>query len=352
MAAVAGGVRSALVIDIGWEETVITPIYEYRELAAHRSTRAMRYLGLKMEILLNRARQSSPYAKSLIPVNFEFIQEVVHRAAFIGNVEIDNSAESRRESESQSTNADNAISADPYSLVSMIEIEWPTKRSSRPVKLSGHSVIKCVRSALADTEKPRHQTDDHEMSVPDLLYRALLALPTDIRATCIARVVFQGAGSQIPGLKKMILKSVEGLALKYGWTAVRGEKVESGGKIVAELAQRRTSRPSARHATPITPHEKDYPEQKLQKQREKEAQPYLEGELRQLESLGSWAGASLVTSLKVKGFVEIEREKFLSHGLSGAHRDVDISVVPQRMSGFALGARAQERNNWTLGGWG
>ena len=44
MAAVGAGVRSALVVDMGWEETVITSVYEYRELRTTRTTRAGKML--------------------------------------------------------------------------------------------------------------------------------------------------------------------------------------------------------------------------------------------------------------------------------------------------------------------
>jgi hypothetical protein len=59
-----------------------------------------------------------------------------------------------------------------------------------------------------------------------------------------------------------------------------------------------------------------------------------------------------LATLKIKGFVEVEREKFLSHGLAGAHRDVDISVVPQRQSyGSGVLKTAGDRSSWTLAGW-
>lgn len=42
----------------------------------------------------------------------------------------------------------------------------------------------------------------------------------------------------------------------------------------------------------------------------------VKGVLRGVETLGAWSGASLVTSLRVKGRAEVERETFLSGGMA------------------------------------
>jgi hypothetical protein len=77
------------------------------------------------------------------------------------------------------------------------------------------------------------------------------------------------------------------------------------------------------------------------------------GTIRVVETLGTWAGASLVAKERIKGIVEIERERFLQYGLQGATREKEVSVVPQRMSmvpNMGRGA-AGERASWTLGVW-
>jgi len=74
------------------------------------------------------------------------------------------------------------------------------------------------------------------------------------------------------------------------------------------------------------------------------------GVVRGVESLGAWAGASLVAQLRIRGIVEIEREKFLQHGLQGASREKEVSVVPQRQN-VGPGMKAGDRGSWTLGVW-
>lgn len=89
---------------------------------------------------------------------------------------------------------------------------------------------------------------------------------------------------------------------------------------------------------------------KLEKEKLKRATVEVGGEVRGVETLGAWAGGSLVASLKVKGVVEIERDTFLANGLAGAKRESDMVAATQRMS---LGARTAlgEKNAWTLGNW-
>ncbi|KAL8793871.1 MAG: hypothetical protein Q9195_003597, partial [Heterodermia aff. obscurata] len=58
---VAAGCRSSLVVDIGWSETTVTAIYEYREVHQRRTTRAMKRVTLEMAKMLQKhATQQSP----------------------------------------------------------------------------------------------------------------------------------------------------------------------------------------------------------------------------------------------------------------------------------------------------
>jgi hypothetical protein len=179
-----------------------------------------------------------------------------------------------------------------------------------------------------------------------------LHLPPDIRGLCMSRIIFTGPGATVRGLKECVLVELEALINTDGWTAIRGQHVKSTRRGLAEIAQGRAAPPDARHSVPL-PAGKDYVQEKLQKQTSKNAQSKSPDGFRCIESLGAWTGASLLTSLKVKSVVEIERERFLSHGMSGASRETDISVVPQRMSTVGVGAtKSSDRSSWSLGGWG
>ena len=90
---VAAGLRAALIIDIGWAETVVTGIYEYREVACRRTVRASKLLCQEVLKLLGKiatsARQSlqdnnndkSEKAFEKI-ISFEECEEVMCRMAW------------------------------------------------------------------------------------------------------------------------------------------------------------------------------------------------------------------------------------------------------------------------------
>jgi hypothetical protein len=76
------------------------------------------------------------------------------------------------------------------------------------------------------------------------------------------------------------------------------------------------------------------------------------GTIRGVDTLGAWAGVSLIAQQRIKGIVEVEREKYLKDGLQGATREKDVSVIAQRQSmGPGLSTKGGERASWTLGVW-
>jgi hypothetical protein len=232
-----------------------------------------------------------------------------------------------------------------------VSIDWPCGTSSRPITLPLQILSEPLEAVFFAPDTLAERLDDHEWSLPLVVYRALLSLSPDSRAACMSRIVFVGGGAKIPQLCDRVLTEVKAIVETYSWNAVRGKPVEKQRQKLREIGQGTARPPSARHGVPEAPG-KDYVEEKLQKKAAKDGQVNVQGVLRQVESLGSWAGASLLATLKVKSFVEVEREKFLSHGLAGAHRDVDISVVPQRQSyGSGVLKTAGDRSSWTLAGW-
>jgi hypothetical protein len=352
MAAVAAGVRSALVVDIGWHETVATSMFELREIHTIRTTRAMKTLTQEMGRHLTSLKESDRFGlDKSTEVTFDLVEEIVSRLAWCHPA---NANEVHKVDATLPELGGPSLATDSTSHAAAeatINIDWPSAMSSKPVRLSLHTLSEPFEAVFFAPGTPAEQLDDHEWSLPLLVYKALLSLPPDARAVCMSRIVFVGGGSKTAGLCNRILREVEAIVKRYGWNAVRGNPVEQQREKLKEIGQGRTGPPSARHGVPEPPG-KDYVEEKLQKQAAKDAQVNVQGVLRQVESLGSWNGASLLAGLKIKGFVEVEREKFLSHGLAGAHRDVEISVVPQRQSyGPGVLKPGGDRSSWTLAGW-
>ncbi|KLJ13279.1 hypothetical protein EMPG_11780 [Blastomyces silverae] len=360
MAAISAGLRAALVVDIGWEETTVTGLYEYREIQSKRSTRAMKFLMRKMgSFLTSLAENSQKKDESdnskrdddVIAVSFEWCEEIVTRLAWCkskGNTE-----PTERASEESFPSAEDSQLYDSNVILpsqlgdATTDMNVPFAKFAEPVE-----------EALFAGGVDARNLDDEEMPLDHLVYHTLLALPPDIRGACMSRIIFVGGGSNIPGIRRRIMDEVEFLVGSHGWDPVRGKNVNKRRGQLQEISmnqQRPASSTSNRSTQGDNQSESatNFVDEKLERAN-RDAKPYMRGALRQVESLGPWAGASLVASLKVKGIVEIEREKFLQHGLGGASRDSDLTHMAERRSGYGpgIGRSGGERSSWTLGEWG
>ncbi|GAQ04164.1 hypothetical protein ALT_1485 [Aspergillus lentulus] len=359
MAAVAAGLRSALVVDLGWAETTVSGLYEYREIAAKRSTRAMKSLLQETGKMLTRLASDASRESEVvddITVSFEYCEEVVSRFAWCKPRVGDNAA-SPPESHEETI---------PDSVGNrMVSIPSPSNPNSTYIDIPFSAFAEPVEKVLFAKESAERDLDDEEKSIPLLVYNTLLRLPPDVRGTCMSRIIFVGGGATIPGIRRRVIDEVAAMVNTYGWSPVRGEatqKVEEKllalrlkAPAPAKGGRDNTIEPSESSAVPDTqeneaPEEEvDFIEQKLRRSKDKDMKHQVHGILREVESLGAWAGASLVASLKIRGQVEIEREKYLQHGLAGASRDLDHGHVPDRRSGLRAGG---DRSSWTLAAWG
>jgi hypothetical protein len=345
MVAAAAGVRAALVVDIGWAETTVTAIYEYRDIASKRSTRAMKTLMQRMGRMLSHLDNSTDEETKKdgkISVGFEYCEEVVSRFAWC-----------KFAPEDEDLNKD-------------VSIPSPSNPDSEYVQVPFSQFAKPVEVNFFATGTDEHELDDDETPIHNLIYNALLKLPPDIRGACMSRVIFVGGGSRIPGIRQRILNEVSSLVAEHGWDATRGRAVEEQRKKFQELriTRERSHAPEKKEVdTPDEAHEEsssdekeeeiDFIEQKIRRNQARNSKPFIQGQFRQVESLGAWAGASLVTSLKIRGLVEVEREKFLRDGLTSASRDLDghHHQVADRRSGVRSSVIG-DRSSWTLAGWG
>lgn len=335
MSATAAGLRSALVVDLGWAETTATAIYEYREVITKRTTRAMRSLVQEMGRLLTGLASGNTEkvdSEHKISVGFTYCEEIICRFAW---------CKPRSSNEESAEGSERTISIPSPNNPEQEYCDVPFSKLSEPVD-----------NILFALNVAESELDDEEKSIPLLLYNTLLALPPDARGTCMSRIVFVGGGSRIPGLRGRVVKELSFLIDRHGWSPVRGEAVERQRQRMEQMkfssGANKEEHPVRRDPTSSPDGEKpeiDFVEQKLRRQNKDTPTP-VQGILREIESLGAWAGASLVTSLQIRGMVEIEREKFLQHGLAGATRESE-PPVPDRRSGL----RAGERSSWTLAGW-
>ncbi|PWY80367.1 actin-related protein RO7 [Aspergillus sclerotioniger CBS 115572] len=373
MAVTAAGLRSALVVDIGWAETIISGVYEYREMTVRRSTRAMKSLLQETGRLLTRLSNDSGASQSAdeISVNFELCEEVASRFLWCRPKAVPKSSTENSEQQPAEPHEDDAETTDQRDAPlsdETVSLPYPSGFGTTYIDIPFSKLAEPVEKVLFAEGLAECELDDEEKPLSLLVYNALLSLPPDVRGTCMSRIIFIGGGSNVPGIRQRILKDVASLVEKYGWSPVRGTVIEqqrqklqslslSQSQISAVTKQEAMNEPSdsgtEKSASELQEddEEVDPIEQKIRRNnKEKDVKPPVQGVLREVESLGPWAGASLLTSLKIRGLVEIEREKYLQHGLAGATRELEMhGHAPDRRLGLRTGG---DRSSWTLAGWG
>ena len=390
LSTMVAGLRSGLVIDIGWRETVMTGVYDYREVHEKRSTRAMRMVTMEMARLLERhdTEQMKQVEKPLddlgdesedriVAVDLEQAEEMTTRMAW---------CRSRSRTTPTSSNSQDLptqrinlpIAEDEYKdrakssdLEEDTPVSIPSPSSPRlSIQLPFSAFASPVETALLGSSLPRHDFDDHDQPLHKLIYKSLLSLPPDVRAVCMSRIIFTGGGSKIPGLKARLLAELAALVEARGWDPVEGKAADEMRRRLKEISGNRQAmnakvvetkdttasttkdRPGINTSIPasLAPQVADPIEDKIKREQNKGTKPTLSGVIRGVESLGAWAGASLFVSLRIKGVVEVERDSFLQLGLAGARKDGEAGVAGGTQKGVSRPSLGGQ-TGWTLGPW-
>jgi actin-related protein len=370
LTAVAAGVRSALVVDIGWAETVITAVCEYREVHERRTIRAGKLLSEEMAKVLNTALDDeADTASSPAKVAFEEADEILTRVGWCKSKPKPN-----RRSMYFAARTSPVLEEFEDAMESPDEptVTIPFPRHTPPTDLNvPFALLANPAETLFAPDIALNEFDDHELPMHHIIYRALLSLPMDVRRLCMSRIIITGGGSALPGLKTRILAELEALVSQKGWDSVRSygsasachehflsqkrvnlelRKEEGEDKVSDSLSPNDTPLPAGLQSA-----EQDLIDAKLSHLALKSVPPasLVGGVIRGVDTLGAWAGASLIAQQRIKGIVEIDREKYLQYGLQGASRDKDVSVVPNRqsMAGMGMGRGNGDRASWTLGVW-
>ncbi len=372
---VGAGVRSALVVDLGWSETVVTGIYEYREVSARRSIRGGRTLVEQTHKLLAKhlpGAQENCDGKQEYVLSFEECSDIATRMAWCKPSRVSASAQPASDALATVQEQDEGELGDqPFSkraggTVSIPLRSWQSRTS---LELPFEALAEPCEDAFFDSQYSLTSFDDHELPLHLLVHRTLLLLPVDVRSLCMSRIIFTGGCSNVLGLRKRIFDEVSHLAKARGWDPVQGKGVDQ--LRVNPKLKRRGTRPAGDGPVGVAPQNGGGEEQDgvwhdaantvpevdpidEQLKRRVDPQPRVEGEMRAVESLGAWSGASLVTHLKIPAVATIDREVWLLHGAAGAGKASDVDHKTQRQSlgpgGLIRGSAAGSA--WTLGVWG
>ncbi|KAH8820019.1 hypothetical protein F5884DRAFT_33832 [Xylogone sp. PMI_703] len=381
LSTVAAGVRAALVVDIGWAETTVTAVYEFREVQSLRSIRASKLLVQEMykilaeelhpDILQKDSLEMSGEIEAPYVLSFEECEDIMARLAWCQPAQKKQSSDVGRgltpvKEESELRSSMRSMNLDPADPDPMVSV--PVRSSTPPKTLHipfSKLAVPCENALFASGRSYR-ELDDEELPLHELVYRSLLRLPLDVRTLCMSRVIFVGGGSNTIGLKSRILNEVQEIIDTRGWDGVIGKAVEqfhSNPKLRSNRPKQATVGPTevGRAEDANTPkviaglaEQEPDPIGDLLTRETRRGNPEPEhGFLRAIDSLGSWSGASLLSQLKAPSVSIIDREQWAQHGIAGASRSIEVSAATQRQSlgPGAFKAGAADRSSWTLGLW-
>lgn len=366
------GCRSGLVIDVGWSETVITSVCEYRETSQWRTTRAMKLLTKEMGNMLYRQKFCTKLASSDEPdidtdekandsINgsFESCEEITTRMAWCPAMrELSQASPVNQDPNCAISNS--SISQGEHSITGAHSLEDHLTSIASPfpphqnVQIPFSSFAKPVETAFFAPTSTVHDIDIHEQPLHRLIYKALLMLPPDIRSVCMSRIIVVGGGSNIPGLKNRLLGEVSKIVKDRGWDPIYGKAADERRRRIKEVNANRRTGSSPDSPAAYAPQDQDSIGETLRKEQSKFMKSTVSGVIRGVETLGAWAGGSLTADLKIQSIVEIDKDYFTQHGLAGAKRETESSVVLQQQSGYGAGISRtglSQKTGWTLGGW-
>ncbi|KOS18884.1 Actin-related protein 10 [Escovopsis weberi] len=270
MTTVSAGVRSALVIDMGWRETVVTSVYEYREVKCTRTVRAGKFLHGELYHALRKIitgrdgpkpendddNNNSGGNKRETPgendtkgddvdpaekrvVSFAECEDVMHRLMWCRpstfKSALRQSAQLDTVVEQDESDAD-AGRAKPVTRVPLRSTSPP-----RTIEVPLEDMADVCDDTFFDKSVAPRTFDDHEMPLHLLVYQHLVQLPIDIRAVCMPRLIFTGGCANIPGIRERIVDEVTSMVGRRGWANVSGKGVEDARN--SHFSDRRASIP-------------------------------------------------------------------------------------------------------------
>jgi actin-related protein len=385
MSAVAAGVRSALVIDIGWLETVITSVYEYREVKTTRSVRAGKYLNneLYRKVLhplivgdqendadamsrqvsgkgkLDRDEAVDVENENDHHISFDESEDIMRRLAWLRPINKSAqraSAQLETVEEQDETETEGGNTTPEANRIATVPLRSSTP--SKTIEVPFERIADVCGGVFFEPSTSHSNFDDHEFPVHLLAYRHLAELPVDVRATCMSRVIFIGGCSNILGLRQRVVDEMTSIIETKGWEPATGKAVNQLSNN-PKLKWKPTKVPSpAEYEGDASASEQvnDFDQFERGFMRPRKKDPPMQGHVRALHSLGPWTGASLACKLKIPAMATIDRELWLQQGVNGASRPSDIDVKAQQRQSMGAGGLIRgsggQHTNWTLGTWG
>jgi len=283
---IAAGLRSALVIDIGWHEVTITAVYEYRQVYQKKSNRA----GRRLHYTTSRFF-SGKVAKN-DQISFKQIEGIIVRDVYCKVLQ---------------------------HASDQIEQTYSTSTKSINIGTKGHLQIPFndlsipVEDNFFNFSSNSRVDDNHDVPLPTLIWKILCTLPIDVRSVCVSRLVITGGCSNIPGLSTRIMQEVQQFIDRNGW-----DLVYYGSCFSPKALNKQETNIANTSNITRSSSERKQPEIAFQKENSnlsKHAHS-VSTTVKVVKTMGAWAGASLLASLKSGSTLEITKENFIKHGIN------------------------------------
>lgn len=370
---VAVGKLTGLVVDIGYLETTVTPVYCGRPLLSNvaSSPRAGRRLNQRLKALLLRfaryieaqrslqtsdtsLRQRSKAVEELMLTD-DVLEEIKAKALFVSfsssasqtAAEVDLIETRRRQyaHESKATPFTFAISpdtVDPNNAASLIQRFEPSAQSN--LSATGNSTVPFPRGVIAIPGWLRERAaellfeseDPDEDDVVQLKLRVLSSLPLDLRRPMCENVLVTGGSAMLPGFANRVRTQLT--------SAVKQAELPGGPLSVSSLIPQSHHETSSLGQAPL--HQAicvlndPWPDAKAGSG----SAPAFAA------SLLSWIGASLTGALKTSALAEISREAYdqaLASALAGKpHKSTVVASTAGATSSQRPTVRGSNRGSF------
>ncbi|EPS41977.1 hypothetical protein H072_4001 [Dactylellina haptotyla CBS 200.50] len=349
LSCLAAGLRSALVVDIGWQETTITPVYELRPLPAHikfssRGTRSL--VELFGQLLWNTIKPEGDDESWWRIFNWADVEDVSTRYGWCKSSADAREAARQRARQAfglgSDKDADGEVNEDGEKIRktsadiraqrrretiegAQVDVTFKTpllRESTTALTLpfeamsiaaeyafflpswinvesfkteEGYIPIPSVEDLMDGCQSRVEYEDESEYALPYLVFLTLLNCPVDVRAVCIPRIIITGGAANMPGLKARILSDLKELVEERGgWNIVK-KRNTMGDDRRRELVEKKPKKVEVE----LLQSEKDDLRIKYAK-----LGGVAPGTIRGVETMGAWAGGSILSGARIKGSVE------------------------------------------------
>lgn len=239
---IAAGLRSGIVVDVGWEETTVYAVYDLRVLLMNTktSTRGSKMLHKAVgQVLEKLVQEQYPHVAGKLRIPFSAVEAVVTKALYttgeLGGTRMRSSipmmvipsmpgSTPTPDSPRSNTFGSNEPSSHQLDITDLVRKLDSTASQSTPLspttprfllEIPNQRLQTCVTrtflhqtsSTATDNTDDDDDDDDDELDLPRMISQVILSLSMDIRGASQSTIIFVGsAATGTPGLPSKVLQ--------------------------------------------------------------------------------------------------------------------------------------------------